>query len=168
MNDEEKKWENCQEFDELIWIEHQFIQFVKIDNDIELQMNLAGIESLSQNISKLSRTRKNRILYLGNCNWGNGRFVNYTPFWYLDEKSIRVVFVKLLGNEEILRTEYSGVESKAKEIYFEGTRKGLEKLISIIKDTKKHAQQIEIKGAHHQDSLFLLKTRLVDYKGRTH
>lgn len=164
-----EKWKNCQEFDNLTWIEYQFIQFVKIGDHIELQINLEGIDSLTQNISKLSRTRKNRILYLGNVNWGNGKFVNYTPFWYLDEDSIKVTLVKLYGNEDILRAEYLEAEKgKEKEIYIEGTRRGLEKLIRVIDNTKNNDQQIEMNSAYNKDSSFLLNTLLVNYKGRMH
>lgn len=165
----EEKWKNCQEFDDLTWIEHQFIQFIKIGERIELQINQEGIESLVQNICKLSKTRKNRILYLGNANWGNGKFVNYTPFWYLDENSIKVTFVKLFGKAEILRAEYLEAEKgKKKEIYFEGTRSGLEKLIRVLVNTKNNNQQIEISSAYNKDSPFLLNTLLVNYKGRMH
>lgn len=63
MNGETINWENCQEFDNLTWIKHQFIQFVKIDKYIELQINLEGIESLTQNMCKFSRTRKKEFLF---------------------------------------------------------------------------------------------------------
>ena len=29
MSNEEEKYENCHEFDELVWVNHQFIKFVK-------------------------------------------------------------------------------------------------------------------------------------------
>ncbi len=168
MNNEEI-WENCQEFDNLTWIEHQFIQFIKIAEHIELQINLEGIDSLAQNICKLSRTRKNRLLYLGNVNWGNGKFVNYTPLWYLDEGSINVTIVKLCGNNEVLKAKYLETEhGKKKEIYFEGTKKGLEKLVKVILDTKISCQQVEINGDYNEDFSFVLKTDLVSYKGREH
>ena len=31
MSNEEEKYENCYEFDELVWVNHQFIKFVKKD-----------------------------------------------------------------------------------------------------------------------------------------
>ncbi len=169
MLNEEKKWKNCYEFYNLTWINQQFIKFVKKDEHIELQINLEGIESLSQNIRKLSRTQKNRILYLGNADWGNGRFVNYTPFWYLDKGSIKVTILKLLGNAEVLNAEY--VESEngdLSEIYFEGTRKGLEKLIKVLFNTKDTNQQTIINSACDNNFSFLLTTILVNCKGRVH
>lgn len=168
---EEKDWKNCQEFDDLVWINYQFINFVEKDNHMELQINLEGIESLAQNISKLSRTRKKRILYLGNCDWGNGRFACYTPFWYLDSESIRVVFLKLQGNEDVLRADFGESKSeeliKQREIYFEGTRKGLERLVRVLLNTKDNNQRIIINNTHNNSSS-VLDTFLVKFKGRTH
>lgn len=169
MSNEEEKYENCYEFDELVWVNHQFIKFVKKDDYIELQINLEGIESFSKNICKLSRTRKNRILYLGNADWGNGKFVCYTPFWYLDVGSIRTIFLKLSGNEEILRAEYTESENcELNEIYFEGTRKGLEKLIKILCDTKETNQQITIDNVNDNKAKLHLNIVLVNCIGRTH
>lgn len=166
---EEEKWENCQEFDDLKWVNNQFIQFVKKDNKIELQINLEGIESFTQTLFKLSKTRKNRILYLGNVNWGNGKFVNYTPLWYLDQDSIKVTILKLMGKDEVLRVEYvESEDGEQKEIYFEGTRRGLEKLVKVLFNTRESSQQIIIDGDCDNNYPFLLKTFLVNSKGRVH
>ena len=166
---EEEKWENCQEFDDLKWVNNQFIQFVKKDNKIELQINLEGIESFTQTLFKLSKTRKNRILYLGNVNWGNGKFVNYTPLWYLDQDSIKVTILKLMGKDEVLRAEYvESEDGEQKEIFFEGTRKGLEKLIKLLLDIKDNKQDIIINNSCDNNSQFILNTLLVNFKGREH
>lgn len=169
MLNEEKKWKNCSEFYNLTWINHQFIKFDKKDKHIELQINLEGIESLSQTLYKLSRTRKNRVLYLGNADWGNGRFVNYTPFWYLDKGSIKVTILKLLDKEEILNAKYLESENgDLKEVYFEGTRRGLEKLAKVLFNTRESNQQTIIDGDCDNNYPFLLKTFLVNSKGRVH
>lgn len=169
MLNEEKKWKNCYEFYNLTWVNQQFIKFVKKDEHIELQINLEGIESLSQNMCKLSRTHKNRILYLGNADWGNGRFVNYTPFWYLDKGSIKVTILKLLGNDEVLNAKYVELENgDLNEIYFEGTRKGLEKLIKVLLNTRDTNQRTIIDSVCDNKSSFLLNTILVNRKGRVH
>ena len=39
MDNEDKKWENCEKFYDLVWIEYQFIQFVKIGDKFELRIN---------------------------------------------------------------------------------------------------------------------------------
>lgn len=53
------------------------------------------------------------------------------------------------------------------EIYFEGTKKDLEKFIKVLVNTRKN-QQIEIDNLYINDSPFLFRTILVDHKGRIH
>ena len=73
------------------------------------------------------------------------------------------------GNEEILRAEYTESENcELNEIYFEGTRKGLEKLIKILSDTKETNQQITIDNVNDNKAKLHLNIVLVNCIGRTH
>ena len=78
MDNEDKKWENCEKFYDLVWIEYQFIQFVKIGDKFELRINQEGIQSLTQNLAKLSRNWKNRIADLDGIDLG-GEFLVEDP-----------------------------------------------------------------------------------------
>lgn len=165
MDNEDKKWENCEKFYDLVWIEHQFIQFVKIEDKFELRINQEGIQSLTQNLAKLSRNWKNRIAYLDGINLG-GEFLVEDPLCYLDG-GIRVIFMRLYGTEEILRATYAEMTPSCySEIYFEGTKKGLEKLIKVLNDTKNEPQQMEIESADANGLPFHFRTLLVNKKGR--
>ena len=164
MDNEDKKWENCEEFDDLVWIEYQFIQFVKIGDKFELRINQEGIQSLTQNLAKLSRNWKNRIVYLDGLDLGDV-YVG-SPSFYLDG-GIRVNFMKLYGTEEILRATYAEMTPSCySEIYFEGTKKGLEKLIKVLNDTKNEPQQMEIESVDANGLPFHFRTFLVNKKGR--
>lgn len=165
MDNEDKKWENCEKFYDLIWIEHQFIQFVKIGDKFELRINQEGIQSLTQNLAKLSRNWKNRIVYLDGIDLG-GEFLVEDPSCYLDG-GIRVIFMRLYGTKEILRATYAEMTPSCySEIYFEGTKKGLEKLIKVLNDTKNEPQQMEIESADANGLPFHFRTLLVNKKGR--
>ena len=165
MDNEDKKWENCEKFYDLVWIEHQFIQFVKIEDKFELRINQEGIQSLTQNLAKLSRNWKNRIAYLDGINL-RGEFLVEDPLCYLDG-GIRVIFMRLYGTEEILRATYAEMTPSCySEIYFEGTKKGLEKLIKVLNDTKNEPQQMEIESVDANGLPFHFRTLLVNKKGR--
>ena len=75
--------------------------------------------------------------------------------------------MRLYGTEEILRATYAEMTPSCySEIYFEGTKKGLEKLIKVLNDTKNEPQQMEIEIADANGLPFHFRTLLVNKKGR--
>ncbi len=170
INRNSKLSDNFKEFDDerLIWFDNQYIQFQFKNNEPTFEVNEEGLKSLIEVLSRFSRTRNHTMLFLNNCNWGNGEFVNYTPFWYLDSPSDGLDFFKSIDKDNYLSFGFIKDDCN---VYFEGTYKGFKKLIShfqYVLETKQDDSFIVDNSGNTNDENFKVNIRFVNKKGRVH